>query len=390
MTFAADRRSSVPGARLTEPAWGCGAARETFQFLLNSFASAAIPNRVDDLPPIAALMVMKTSRLPGRRLFHLLAMGPARRGFGSWLLILLAVLVGPRFPVGCAAETRVGDGGSAAATEGYVERVEAWRRENERKLAAPDGWLALVAHVWLEPGRQTIGVLPADDIRLPAELGALARAEVLVEDGRVYLVSDAAAGFRIDEGWQRRAELRLDSEKAEANGVERVTLGDRVRVQLVRRAGRLALRVRDARSDAIASFRGKRWFPVDARYRFHAVYHAYAEPKPLRIENVRGDETTMELVGYAEFEVDGKRHRLEAMLESPTELFFVFRDATTGRSTYGGGRFLNTEVPVDGESFELDFNQAYNPPCAVSPHTLCPLPPPQNHLPVAIQAGELP
>lgn len=326
-------------------------------------------------------------------MFHRLATHFRRHSFPRrcfrGMLLQVAMVVGIVVSPVSAMDDASAEQTELEANEGYVATVEAWRRENERKLVAPDGWLALVAHVWLETGRQTMGVLPSDAIRLPAALGALARAEVVVDDGRVYLVSEESAGFRVNDGWQPRAELRLDSEKAEANGVERVTLGDRLRLQLVRRSGRLAVRVRDARSDALARFQGKRWLPVDARYRLQAVYHAYAEPKPLRIENVRGDETTMELVGYAEFEIDGKRQRLEAMLESPTELFFVFRDATTGRSTYGGGRFLNTDVPGDGESFELDFNRAYNPPCAVSPHTLCPMPPPQNHLPVAIHAGEL-
>lgn len=291
--------------------------------------------------------------------------------------------------------TLVGLGGLASdwshaeTNEEYRQTIEAWRRENDRKLRAAEGWLALIAHVWLEPGRQTIGVLPTDAVRLPAELGPLARAEVLVADGRVTLACDELSEFRVNGQWQPRVELRLESEKAEADGVDQVTRGDRLRLQLVRRSGKLALRVRDAQSDAVARFGGKRWYPVDTSYRFPAVYHAYAEPKSARIVNVRGDETTMEIVGQAEFEVDGKRHRLDAMLESPTELFFVFRDATSGRETYAAGRFLNTEVPADGAMFTLDFNKAYNPPCAVSPHTLCPLPPAQNHLPVPIEAGEL-
>ena len=71
-----------------------------------------------------------------------------------------------------------------------------------------------------------------------------------------------------------------------------------------------------------------------------------------------------------------------------TQLFFIFRDATSGKTTYGAGRFLHADPPKDGRVI-LDFNKAYSPPCAVTPYATCPLPPPQNRLPVAIEAGEI-
>lgn len=325
------------------------------------------------------------ARIPPSPVFHFLVASSTRR-LGARLLLLWLFMAGA---LGSASAQHASTQHASTQTEDeHAEAVEGWRQENERRLSAPDGWLALIAHEWLRPGRQSIGILPTDAVRLPAELGVSTRAELQVEDGRVFLECAEQSGFQVNDRWQPRVELRLDSEKAEADGADRITRGDRLRLQLVRRGGKLALRVRDAQSQAIARFAGKRWFPVDGRYQFQATYHAYAEPRPIRIVNVRGEETTMEIVGYAEFEAEGQRHRLDAMLESPTELFFVFRDATNGDGTYEAGRFLNAERPADGRTFDLDFNKAYNPPCAVSPHTLCPLPPRQNHLALKIRAGE--
>jgi uncharacterized protein (DUF1684 family) len=86
--------------------------------------------------------------------------------------------------------------------------------------------------------------------------------------------------------------------------------------------------------------------------------------------------------------MDGVKYQLDAIREGEG-LFFVFRDATAGESTYGGGRFIDIEKrPENGARFILDFNRAYNPPCAFSKYTTCPLPPPQNVLKIRIEAGE--
>ena len=93
--------------------------------------------------------------------------------------------------------------------------------------------------------------------------------------------------------------------------------------------------------------------------------------------------------GYVTFTVNGETVRLEPIQDSPDdrELFFIFRDATGGETTYPPGRFLVADSPVEGKVV-LDFNKAYNPPCAFTPFATCPLPPPQNRLKVKIEAGE--
>ena len=145
------------------------------------------------------------------------------------------------------------------------------------------------------------------------------------------------------------------------------------------------------KSPARAAFKGLRYFPIDPRYRVVARFVPHAAPVMLDIPTVLGTVESMPSPGYASFELPGAAQplRLDAVLEpGETELFFIFRDATAGKTTYGAGRFLYAAPPVDG-TVVLDFNRAYSPPCAFTPHATCPLPPPNNRLPVAIEAGEM-
>lgn len=270
----------------------------------------------------------------------------------------------------------------------YTAAIEGWREKNEAKLASPTGWLALTGHYWLQRGDQRLGTTSDAAIALPKELGDQVRGMVTVDGNRVWLRCEEDSGIRVNGDWKAEAELKIDATKIESDSTDQITIGDRIRIQLVRRNGRFAIRVRDAESEILRRFTGKRWFPVDRRYCVQATYHAYESPQMIRIVNVRGDETTAEIVGYVEMDLLGKPIRIDAMLDSPTELFLIFRDRTNGKSTYGSGRFLNAPLPEDGATFELDFNQTYNPPCVFSPHTLCPMPPKQNHLDLEIEAGE--
>jgi uncharacterized protein (DUF1684 family) len=158
---------------------------------------------------------------------------------------------------------------------------------------------------------------------------------------------------------------------------------------VIERAGRYAVRLKDKESKLRSDFAGMRWFPPRESYRVTARFVSYPRPKTLAIPNVLGSMYPFPSPGYALFRIDGREFRLEPVIEDGgKELFFIFRDQTAGRETYGAGRFLYAELPRDGK-VELDFNKAENPPCAFTPYATCPLPPKQNILPVRIEAGEL-
>jgi len=159
---------------------------------------------------------------------------------------------------------------------------------------------------------------------------------------------------------------------------------------VIKRGDRYGVRVKDRNSRARREFAGLRWYEVKEGYRVEAKWVSYPHPRPIQVPNVLGEVAAMPSPGYAEFELDGQRVRLDGVLEDPTslDLFFILRDETSGKETYGAGRFLYSELPKQGRVV-LDFNKAYNPPCAFTAYATCPLPPKQNWLPVKVEAGEM-
>ena len=167
-----------------------------------------------------------------------------------------------------------------------------------------------------------------------------------------------------------------------------VALAD-LRFFVIRRSKGFAVRLRDLNAPTRREFSGIDYYPVDPGWRIEASFVPYQPPRPIEIPNILGTIDTMLCPGALEFERDGRRCRLEPVQEDPEsgELFLIFKDGTSGDGTYPPGRFLYADPPVDGRVI-LDFNRAYNPPCAFTPFATCPLPPPGNELPLAVEAGE--
>ena len=148
----------------------------------------------------------------------------------------------------------------------------------------------------------------------------------------------------------------------------------------------------DPNSPRFAAFKGLQYFPVDLDYRFVVPLTPNPRPDTTVILSTRGNQRRAVRAGWFEFETAGRRCRLEAtrLLEpgvGENDLAVFFKDATTGKETYGVGRYVDPERLPDGR-FVLDFNRAYNPACAFSEHYNCPIPPRANALKVAIRAGE--
>jgi uncharacterized protein (DUF1684 family) len=145
--------------------------------------------------------------------------------------------------------------------------------------------------------------------------------------------------------------------------------------------------VRDPDSAQARSFTTFTWFPIDASYRVVGRLIRDAAPPLLRVANTYGDIDEYTSEGVVEFVLQGQRLRLRPFTTRPRRLYFVFRDASAGAETYKVARFLYSDLR-DDDTTVLDFNQAYNPPCAFNPYTTCPLPLPENILPVKVLAGE--
>ncbi len=279
----------------------------------------------------------------------------------------------------------VGGSGAPGVDEAYRAEIQAWRQRREASLKADGGWLSVAGLFWLKEGPNRFGTDPKGDIVLPAG-SAPARAGVFdVAGGRttVTFVKEVEATLRGQPVTQ--AELRSDG----SGSPDVVTLG-RLTMYVIQRGARYGIRLKDRESPLRKEFTGLRWYEVKEDYRITARYVTYPEPKLVTVPNILGQSEAMSSPGYAVFEREGGEVRLEGVLEEKDarQLFFIIRDQTSGKETYPAGRFLYADLPKDGR-IVLDFNKAYNPPCAFTPYATCPLPPPQNWMSLRIEAGEL-
>jgi uncharacterized protein len=276
-------------------------------------------------------------------------------------------------------------GGEGAADEAYRADLQAWRQRREASLLADGGWLSVAGLFWLKEGPNRFGTDAKGDIVLPAG-SAPRRAGVFELAGGKTTVTLRRGAFATLAGHPvTRSELRPDS-----LGAPDVLRLGRLTMHVIERGGRYAIRLKDRESPRRRGFTGLRWYDPSEDYRVTARYVSHPEPRPIKVPNVLGGSEPMPSPGYAVFEREGQEVRLEGVLEEKDarQLFFIFRDRTSGKETYPAGRFLYADLPRDGK-IVLDFNKAYNPPCAFTPFATCPLPPPQNWLPVRIEAGEL-
>jgi uncharacterized protein (DUF1684 family) len=239
---------------------------------------------------------------------------------------------------------------------------------------------------WLPEGVSRFGTGPGVDFVLPAGSAPPVAGE-FVRKGAGVSVS-LAAGVAGTVGEQALGSEPRPLQTDAAGSPDVLRLG-RLSLHVIARGDRLGVRLKDPESATRKKFAGLQWYDVAESYRVEARFVPYDKPHAVRVPNILGQSEDMPSPGYASFKMEGKDVRLEGVLESPDadELFFILKDQTSGRGTYPAGRFLYTPLPKDGV-LVLDFNKAYNPPCAFTEFATCPLPPRQNWMPVAVRAGE--
>lgn len=286
------------------------------------------------------------------------------------------------FVVLFVAGTLAGCSADGVDAEQYEADLDAWREARLANLKGPGGYLNLAGLYWLEPGSVTMGSAEDSDIRLPAKAAAQV-GQLQVSDAGVLFSAAPGADVRYEEIPVRTLLISDDTTE------NPVTLThDSLAWSVIRRENRFALRLRDYEHPAIAAFPPIEYFPIDLELRVPATLKLFDEPKILSVDTViEGLGWQPESPGIVEFEIGGKRLQLEAYAAGE-ELFFVFGDTTSGRETYPAGRFLYARRPDDGGTTVLDFNRAYNPPCAFNDFATCPVASPQNRLSVAVRAGE--
>ncbi len=266
----------------------------------------------------------------------------------------------------------------------YAASIEAWQAERENGLREENSWLTLVGLFWLEPGENDFGSGPSNRIVLPDGAAPEKAGTFIVDSGEVSV--HTVPGVELSVGGRPVTDAVLASD-AEGKP-DHVRLG-RLDMYVIERGGRLGVRVKDPESPVRTGFDGLEFFPADPAFEVAARFVPHDPPREIQIPTVLGTSETMLAPGIVEFELMGRAQRLEPVVGSldDDKLFFIFKDATSGEETYGAGRFMYTELPQDGR-VTLDFNRAYNPPCAYTAFATCPLPPRQNRLDVRVEAGE--
>lgn len=265
----------------------------------------------------------------------------------------------------------------------YREKIKQWRQEQEVALKANDGWLTVVGLFFLSEGENRFGSSPMNDIVLskdsaPPEIGTFE-----FYDGKTVVHARPGITLTVNNEIVETATLRpaINGKAADILKVGSLTM-------FVHTSGnRYAIRVKNPNSQIRKGFKGRRWFPVDEKYRVTGQFIPHKEPRPLNVPNIIGDTEHYVSSGSVKFTLGEQEHQMLAV-DTRNGLWFIFRDLTSGKETYSSARFLRSDVPKEGQ-ITLDFNRAYNPPCAFNPYTTCPLPPKENRLPVRVNAGEL-
>jgi uncharacterized protein (DUF1684 family) len=296
----------------------------------------------------------------------------------------------PRAARALLAVLLLGAGAGAATTpagttlEAERASIEKWRAARIERLTSDGGWLTLAGLFWLKDGDNSFGRAAANSLSLDNPALAERAGTFVVKDHRVSFAARPGAGVTHDGRPVTVLELTADTQ-----GEPTLLESGALRFFVIERAGNLGVRVRDLNNPHRLQFSGLSYFPVSTDWVISARFEPYQPARHIRIMNILGMEDDAQSPGAVVFQKDGREWRLDTVLEAPDdqELFIMFADTTSGHETYGAGRFLYIPLPRDGVA-RLDFNQAYNPPCALNDFATCPLPPPQNRLQLRVDAGE--
>jgi len=265
--------------------------------------------------------------------------------------------------------------------QSYRRSFEKWRADliEDRK----QNWLPLVGLFWLKPGENSFGSDQQNAVVLPGNSAPPRAGSFLLQGKDITL--NVLPGVAVSIGGKPVSTERLDPDVSGHPSI--VEMGS-LRMHLILRAERAGIRVKDLKNPDIEKYAGPTFYPLDATYVVEATWVPSDGKRTVQVPNVLGDVTATAVVGEARFRLAGQDLRLIAVGgDSAHGLFIIFNDPTRKTETYPAGRFLDTESVHEGK-VTLDFNRAYNPPCALTPYATCPLPPKENQLVVEIKAGE--
>lgn len=261
---------------------------------------------------------------------------------------------------------------------------EEWKASRRESIGGTNGWSTVVGLAWLEEGTNIVGSASGSRVPLPKGRAPAVAGRLLRSGDRVEFEAAPEVEARVGGRVVTRTLLLAD----EPGPPTRLEIGP-LALTLIRRGERLGIRTRDPGSPARAAFKGLEYFPPSDAWRLEGRFEPLTNAPPLRITDVTGATKEEKSPGSVRFLVGGREYHLAVLEDAETNDFFIlFRDGTSGKSTYPTGRFLHAAHPDPSGRVWLDFNRAYNPPCAFTSYATCPLPPRVNWLPFPVEAGE--
>jgi uncharacterized protein len=271
-----------------------------------------------------------------------------------------------------------------AQLAGYTQSIMDWRHERLTRLQKPDGWLSLVGLHWIEPGSTRVGSGPANGTKLavgPDTLGMLT-----LKNGKATFRIDARKETMVDDQPAPAVVSMVADSQGEPTKIS-FNNGD-ASIVLIERGGRFALRVRNAMAETRLKFPGLDYYDINSKFKVKAKFAPHPAGQKIDIVNILGLTEQMDNPGTLTFELDGQSFTVEAIDEGDGQYFIVFADRTSGKESYAAARFVYAAPAGADGMTDIDFNKAYNPPCAFTTFSTCPLPPAGNRLNVEIRAGE--
>lgn len=264
----------------------------------------------------------------------------------------------------------------------YIEEIREWQTDMEEKLRAPDSWLTLIGLDWLEEGKNSLGTSSQSNIVFPKGTAPDNIGTLILTGDQVTFEVEAGVVATLNGNPVTRTTLESDVNR----NPDIIQVGE-INFHVIERSGRYGIRSKQPNSPQRVNFQGRRWWLVDRDLRIEAEIIPYEPQKMIKIPDILGNQNESAMDCQLQFTLNQQTYALDAFALPSGQFYILFHDLSCGNGSYPAGRFLVTEYPED-DSVVIDFNKAHNPPCAFTPYATCPLPPPQNHLKVAIQAGE--
>ncbi len=295
----------------------------------------------------------------------------------TYYLILFLILLPALFVTGCS---------KAKVSPEYGAKFEMWKQKRVEKLTADNGWLTLTGLYWLQEGENSIGSEINNQVVLPSGKCPSYLGKLTLRDGTVTAELSPYAGVMLDGKKAGTSVILKDDSKGKPTVL---TIGP-VSFYVIKRGDKYGIRIKDKEHENLKHFAGIETFPPDTSWLIKAKFRAYDTLRKIAVPTVLGTIVEEPCPGILTFNINGRELQLEPIASSPKdkEFFIIFGDYTNGKETYGAGRFLAVPKPDENNMTVIDFNKAYNPPCAFTRYATCPIPPESNMLPVKITAGE--